>query len=113
LAERMCCCGMAASFGFEQDKYEVSITCCERVLVPAVRAADAESDGFSCGPRQLRGVPRACRPAWITGALMSRAGAKHRASSTAVTPPSLPALPCGYRRVRLNIATFGGVGNWR
>jgi len=46
------CCGMAGSFGFEQDKYEVSLRCAERVLVPAVRNASPDTlviaDGFSC-----------------------------------------------------------------
>ncbi len=46
------CCGMAGPFGFEQDKYEVSQTLGERVLLPAVRGAASEtmivSDGFSC-----------------------------------------------------------------
>ncbi|MGB7478910.1 MAG: FAD-binding and (Fe-S)-binding domain-containing protein [Burkholderiaceae bacterium] len=46
------CCGMAGSFGFERDKYEVSMRCAERVLLPAVRAAGTETlliaDGFSC-----------------------------------------------------------------
>lgn len=46
LPERMCCCGMAGPFGFEKDKYEVSIACSERVLLPAVRTADAECDGL-------------------------------------------------------------------
>ena len=46
------CCGMAGSFGFEKDKYRVSIACGERVLLPAVRKADPKTlmiaDGFSC-----------------------------------------------------------------
>ena len=46
------CCGMAGSFGFSRDKYEVSMRCGERVLLPAVRAADDETliiaDGYSC-----------------------------------------------------------------
>jgi FAD/FMN-containing dehydrogenase/Fe-S oxidoreductase len=46
------CCGMAGSFGFEKEKYEVSQAVGERVLLPAVRQASAEtlvvSDGFSC-----------------------------------------------------------------
>jgi Fe-S oxidoreductase len=46
------CCGMAGPFGFEADKYEVSQTLAERVLLPAVRAADSQTtliaDGFSC-----------------------------------------------------------------
>ncbi len=46
------CCGMAGSFGFDARKYDVSMAAGERVLLPAVRAASAEtfivSDGFSC-----------------------------------------------------------------
>ena len=46
------CCGMAGPFGFERERYEVSQTLGERVLLPAVRAADGETivvtDGFSC-----------------------------------------------------------------
>jgi len=45
------CCGMAGPFGFEQDKYEISQTLGERVLLPAVRNnkdAILVSDGFSC-----------------------------------------------------------------
>jgi FAD/FMN-containing dehydrogenase/Fe-S oxidoreductase len=46
------CCGMAGSFGFEKDKYDVSMRCGERVLLPAVRAMQPEalviSNGYSC-----------------------------------------------------------------
>jgi FAD/FMN-containing dehydrogenase/Fe-S oxidoreductase len=46
------CCGMAGSFGFDQDKYDVSLAIGELELLPAVRQAPAESliiaDGFSC-----------------------------------------------------------------
>ena len=46
------CCGMAGSFGFEAEKYDVSVACGERVLLPAVREAAESSlivaDGFSC-----------------------------------------------------------------
>jgi Fe-S oxidoreductase len=46
------CCGMAGPFGFEEDKFEISKAVGERVLLPAVRHASAEtlivSDGFSC-----------------------------------------------------------------
>jgi Fe-S oxidoreductase len=46
------CCGMAGSFGFEAEKYDVSVKIGERVLLPAVRAVDANTliitDGFSC-----------------------------------------------------------------
>jgi FAD/FMN-containing dehydrogenase/Fe-S oxidoreductase len=46
------CCGMAGSFGFEQDKYDVSVAIGELELLPAVRQAAADcliiADGFSC-----------------------------------------------------------------
>jgi FAD/FMN-containing dehydrogenase/Fe-S oxidoreductase len=46
------CCGMAGPFGFEQDKFAISQTLGERVLLPAVRGAGSGtvvvSDGFSC-----------------------------------------------------------------
>ncbi len=46
------CCGMAGPFGFEQRSYDVAQTLGERVLLPAVRAAEARTvivtDGFSC-----------------------------------------------------------------
>jgi FAD/FMN-containing dehydrogenase/Fe-S oxidoreductase len=52
------CCGMAGSFGFEQEKYEVSMHCAERVLLPAVRQADEDTliiaDGFSCREQILQ-----------------------------------------------------------
>jgi FAD/FMN-containing dehydrogenase/Fe-S oxidoreductase len=46
------CCGMAGSFGFDEQKYEVSMAIGELELLPAVRQAPADSliiaDGFSC-----------------------------------------------------------------
>ena len=46
------CCGMAGPFGFERDKYDISQTLANRVLLPAIRHASPEtlivSDGFSC-----------------------------------------------------------------
>jgi Fe-S oxidoreductase len=46
------CCGMAGSFGFEADKYEVSVAVGELELLPAVRRASPDcliiADGFSC-----------------------------------------------------------------
>lgn len=46
------CCGMAGSFGFEKEHYDVSVKCGERVLLPAVREAGNDilivADGFSC-----------------------------------------------------------------
>ncbi|HEX3628591.1 MAG TPA: FAD-linked oxidase C-terminal domain-containing protein [Verrucomicrobiae bacterium] len=46
------CCGMAGSFGFEAEHYEVSVRCGERMLLPTVRETDEKTiliaDGFSC-----------------------------------------------------------------
>jgi len=47
------CCGMAGSFGYEAgERYEVSMAAGERVLLPAMRDAPADTlllaDGFSC-----------------------------------------------------------------
>lgn len=46
------CRGMAGSFGFEKEHFDVSMKCGERVLLPAVRAAGEDdliiADGFSC-----------------------------------------------------------------
>lgn len=46
------CCGMAGGFGFEKEKYEISLAIGELELLPAIRAASADeliiADGFSC-----------------------------------------------------------------
>jgi hypothetical protein len=43
---------MAGPYGFEHDKYDISQTLAERVLLPAVRSAGPNdlivSNGFSC-----------------------------------------------------------------
>jgi Fe-S oxidoreductase len=56
------CCGMAGSFGFEDSKYELSMRCAERVLLPAVREADTDTlvlaNGFSCREQIRQSVGR-------------------------------------------------------
>jgi len=46
------CCGMAGSFGFEKEHYDISVTLGNRRLAPAVRAAPADTEivapGISC-----------------------------------------------------------------
>jgi Fe-S oxidoreductase len=65
------CCGMAGSFGFEAEKYDVSIACAERELFPAVRAASPDTlvitDGFSCHEQLVQGIGR--RPMHIAEVL--------------------------------------------
>ncbi len=56
------CCGMAGSFGFEHDKYEISAAIGELELLPAVRKAPAGwliiADGFSCREQIAQGTDR-------------------------------------------------------
>jgi len=55
------CCGLAGSFGFERAHYEISMAIGERVLLPAVRAAEDAlviADGFSCREQVLHGTGR-------------------------------------------------------
>jgi hypothetical protein len=46
------CCGLAGSFGYERDHYQVSMKAGEHALLPAVRRALPDTlivaDGFSC-----------------------------------------------------------------
>jgi FAD/FMN-containing dehydrogenase/Fe-S oxidoreductase len=56
------CCGMAGSFGFEPDKYDLSIAIGELELLPAVRLAPPDwliiADGFSCREQIAQATPR-------------------------------------------------------
>ena len=56
------CCGMAGSFGFEHDKYDISMAIGELELLPAVRKAPADwliiADGFSCREQIAQGTGR-------------------------------------------------------
>ncbi len=56
------CCGMAGSFGFERDKYEISAAIGELELLPAVRQAPSDcliiADGFSCREQIAQGTGR-------------------------------------------------------
>ncbi|MEU6817180.1 FAD-linked oxidase C-terminal domain-containing protein [Streptomyces sp. NPDC046860] len=56
------CCGLAGNFGFEEGHFEISRTCAEHQLLPAVRAAPdgtaVLADGYSCRTQleQLAGI---------------------------------------------------------
>jgi FAD/FMN-containing dehydrogenase/Fe-S oxidoreductase len=56
------CCGMAGTFGYEREHYEISMRMAERDLLPAVRAADAQTlvvtDGMSCKHQIAHGAQR-------------------------------------------------------
>jgi len=67
------CCGLAGNFGFERGHYEVAQAVGERVLLPAVRAADPATavvaDGFSCRTQIEQGTGR--RPVHLAELLAS------------------------------------------
>ncbi|MGW2922917.1 FAD-binding and (Fe-S)-binding domain-containing protein [Streptomyces angustmyceticus] len=46
------CCGLAGNFGFERGHYDVSVSCAEDQLLPAIRESPQEAeilaDGYSC-----------------------------------------------------------------
>jgi len=56
------CCGLAGSFGYEREHYDVSMRIGEHVLLPAVRQAPRDSlviaDGFSCRSQIEHGTSR-------------------------------------------------------
>jgi FAD/FMN-containing dehydrogenase/Fe-S oxidoreductase len=56
------CCGMAGSFGFEHDKYDISAAIGELELLPAVQKAPSNwliiADGFSCREQIAQGTGR-------------------------------------------------------
>ena len=64
------CCGMAGSFGYEREHYELSLKMAERRLLPAVREADADTlivaAGTSCRHQIQHGTGRlALHPAEV------------------------------------------------
>ena len=56
------CCGMAGTFGYEAEHYDISMRMAERDLLPAVRAADSTTlivaDGMSCKHQIEHGTDR-------------------------------------------------------
>jgi Fe-S oxidoreductase len=64
------CCGMAGSFGYEAEHYEISLQMAERRLLPAVRSASAETmvvaAGVSCRQQIKHGTgQQALHPAEV------------------------------------------------
>ena len=71
------CCGMAGSFGFEREHYDISIALGNRRLAPAVKAATAETEivapGISCRQQiQHLAGRRAKHPAEVLHESLSR-----------------------------------------
>jgi FAD/FMN-containing dehydrogenase/Fe-S oxidoreductase len=73
------CCGLAGSFGFERQHYDVSVAVAEQGLLPALRAAGPAAtvlaDGFSCRTQidQLTGR-QALHLAELLGSALAPAG---------------------------------------
>src|SRR5205823_3282875 len=75
------CCGMAGAFGFEKAHFGVSMKCGERALLPAVRAATAETliiaDGFSCREQIAQSTDRTALHLAQVVALGTERGIQH------------------------------------
>ncbi|WP_255945707.1 FAD-binding and (Fe-S)-binding domain-containing protein [Streptomyces odontomachi] len=99
------CCGLAGNFGFERGHYDVSVAAGEQVLLPAVRAAAADTrilaDGFSCRTQIAQRTDRAgTHLAQLMAHALRPSGASPGTSSAAApTAPDTPAdLPRRNRR---------------
>jgi Fe-S oxidoreductase len=86
------CCGMAGSFGFEANHYDVSMQVGDLVLLPAVRKAPAETlivaDGFSCREQIEQGTGR--RAVHLAHALQTALGGRRSMNGAPVEDEILP-----------------------
>ncbi len=86
------CCGMAGSFGFERNHFDVSMQIGELVLLPAVRHATADTliiaDGFSCREQIEQGTGR--RAVHVAHALRLAMGSRRRNGNAPVEDGILP-----------------------
>jgi Fe-S oxidoreductase len=98
------CCGMAGSFGFEHDKYDVSMAIGELELLPAVRKAPSDwliiADGFSCREQIAQGTNRQAlhlaevlQMALATPSLPCHSDRSRSASDGAVEEPAVGPYP--------------------
>jgi FAD/FMN-containing dehydrogenase/Fe-S oxidoreductase len=104
------CCGMAGSFGFEAEHYELSKRIGERALLPAARGADARTvliaSGFSCRTQIEQGTGRRpLHPAEFIAEAMARAGGERGARPAPESPgrrepPRRPGIEAEERTAR-------------
>jgi len=80
------CCGMAGSFGYEAEHHEVSLRMAEASLLPAVRAAAADTlivaDGTSCRHQIADGAGRGAMHVARVLAMALTEGADHALGRT-------------------------------
>jgi Fe-S oxidoreductase len=91
------CCGLAGSFGYEAEHYDISMAIGERALLPAVRAERPDSlviaDGFSCREQIRHGTGRTALHLAEVVALALRA--LERAREPELRPAPQPAATLG------------------
>jgi Fe-S oxidoreductase len=107
------CCGMAGSFGFEKEHYDVSVKCGERVLLPAARAAEAETliiaDGFSCREQLLQLTDR--KPLHTAQVLqLALQSGTQKPVQTARIPSGKERFPARHRHRSFGETVGAGVG---
>ncbi|HMC05970.1 MAG TPA: FAD-linked oxidase C-terminal domain-containing protein [Solirubrobacterales bacterium] len=102
------CCGMAGSFGFERDHYEISVKIGERRLLPAVRDAADDTlviaDGFSCKTQIAELTERRA----LHLAQVMRMAREHGPSGPAGGPPERLAPDVEPARLKPSRALAGG-----
>jgi FAD/FMN-containing dehydrogenase/Fe-S oxidoreductase len=110
------CCGMAGSFGFERDKYDVSIAIGELELLPAVRQAPPDwliiADGFSCREQIAQGSDRhALHLAEVLQMALNDGGTRsHLYSESEMTRDERVAVAQSMKRAGLGLAALAASG---
>ncbi len=114
------CCGMAGSFGYEADKYDVSLQCGERVLFPGVRKAGLSTiviaDGFSCKEQIEQDTPRhALHLAEVTQMALKNGHAREMYPEEAVVAPRMATQRRSMKRAGIitGAAILGATLLWR
>jgi Fe-S oxidoreductase len=104
------CCGMAGSFGYEQgDRYQVSMACGERALLPKVRRAGRDTlilaDGFSCREQIAQTTDR--RPLHLAQAIRLAMDPPDPRFAADYPERSIPAHSDGHGRRSMAVMTAG------
>ena len=106
------CCGLAGNFGFERGHHDVSVACAERVLLPRVREAAAQTlvmaDGFSCRT-QIAELSR--RRALHTAQVLQMALRKGEPSTEIAWAEGVDELYYNYEMRKIGIEELSGRGH--